>query len=115
LINRIQGELSKINTYNYSDLEIDRTNLISICDYKIKLIQGLGSYFHALQAEAFNTETSLEEYENARYLCEDAREIISETGYRTIYDNYVYDDDLKARECIMAADNGILRMHPLVR
>jgi len=111
---RIKNELLQITINNY-DLENERNILVSICDYKIKFLQGLSSYYHALQAEAFSAETSLTEYKNAKYLFQDERDIMSVIPYSVKYWEYINTDDQEARTYIYSADQGISRMSKLVK
>jgi len=129
---RIKNELSQITINNY-DLDNERKILVSICDYKIKFLQGMSSAYHALQTETFSPSTSLAEYKSAKYLFQDVRDIISlipiikltETNYlkdSTVvtflyskYWEYVDADDQAAKSHILSADQGILRMSKIVK
>jgi hypothetical protein len=111
---RIKNELLQITITNY-DLKTERNILVSICDYKIKFLQGLSSYHHALQAETFSAGTSLTEYKNAKYLFQDERDIISVIPYLVKYWEYVNTDDQEARSYISSADQGISKMSNVVK
>jgi hypothetical protein len=110
---KIKDDLLKINI-NDSDLKNERNVLVSICDYKIKFLQGLSSVFHARQAETFNVQTSLNEYQNAKNYFQDVRDSINVIPYSNKYWEYINNDDQQAKEIILFADQGISRMSKLV-
>ena len=111
---KIKDDLLKININN-SDLKNERNVLVSICDYKIKFLQGLSSAYHAHQAETFNVQTSLDEYKNAKNYFQDVRDIISVIPYSNKYWEYINHDDQLAKDNILDADLGISRMSKLVK
>ena len=111
---RLKNDLSQININNY-DLENEKAILVSICDYKIKFLQGLSSAYHAQQTETFSPDTSLAEYKNAKYLFQDMRDIINLIPYSSKYWEYVNADDQVAKTNIFSADQGISRMSKLVK
>ncbi len=97
------------------ELKNERTILASICDYKIKYLQGLSSAYHASQTEKYPAQTSLNEYKNAKYRFQDARDIISVIPYSAKYWEYINADDLSAKQNIFLADQNILRMSAPVK
>jgi len=111
---KIKDDLLKININN-SDQKNERNVLVSICDYKIKFLQGLSSAAHAHQAETFNVQTSLDEYKNAKNYFQDVRDIISVIPYSNKYWEYINHDDQLAKEIISVEEQGILRMSKLVK
>ena len=111
---KIKDDLLKININN-SDLKNERNVLVSICDYKIKFLQGLSSGFHAAQAETFDVYTSLDEYRRAKNYFQDARDTISVIPYSNKYWEYINHDDQLAKDNILDADLGISRMSKLVK
>jgi hypothetical protein len=111
---RLKDGLSAMSISGY-DLKNERTILVSICDYKIKYLQGLSSAYHAKQTEKYPAQTSLNEYKNAKYRFQDARDIISVIPYSTKYWEYINADDLSAKQNIFLADQNILRMSAPVK
>jgi hypothetical protein len=106
---KIKTSLLNININN-SDLQEERTVLVSISDYKIKNIQAVSSLSHALQAESFNRQTSLTEYKNAKNYLQDELNIINEIPYSKKYWEYVYDDKQSAEETLRLTKENILRL-----
>ncbi len=106
---KIKDSLQNININN-SDLQEERTVLISVCDYKIKEIQAASSLSHAIQAESFNRQTSLTEYKNAKNYLQDELDIINEIPYSKKYWEYVYDDKQSAEETLRLTKENILRL-----
>jgi hypothetical protein len=110
----IRDELLQIKINN-NDLQSDRAVLVSICDYKIKFLEGLGSAYHASQTETYPDQTSLTEYKNARYRFQDVRDIISGIPYSSKYWDYVHNDDQSAKANIVLADQNIIRLNSPVK
>jgi len=106
---KIKNDLLNININN-PDLNKERTVLVSICDYKIKYLQGTSSIYHASQAELLNLDSSLTEYKNAKLSFRDERDIISAIPYFSKYWEYIDEDDRLAESNILIADQGIARM-----
>jgi len=106
---KIKNSLLTININN-SDLQEERTVLISISDYKIKEIQAAGSLSHAIQAESFNRQTSLTEYTNAKYYLQDELDIINAIPYSKKYWEYIYNDKQSAEENLRSTKENILRI-----
>ncbi|MCX6682652.1 MAG: hypothetical protein NTY71_06685 [Methanoregula sp.] len=113
---RIKDDLSMININN-DDLKNERTVLVSICDYKIKYLQGMSSIYHAPQAETYSYQTSLNEYKNAKYLFQDVRDIVRTMiyviPYSSKYWEYVNDDYQLAESNIFLANQNISRINKL--
>jgi hypothetical protein len=105
----LKDGLSAMSLSGY-ELKTERTILVSICDYKIKYLQGLSSAYHASQTEKYPAQTSLNEYKNAKYRFQDVRDIISVIPYSAKYWEYINADDLSAKQNIFLADQNILRM-----
>jgi hypothetical protein len=111
---KVKDDLLKININN-SDLKDERNVLVSICDYKIKFLQGLSSGFHAAQAETFDVYTSLDEYRRAKNYFQDARDTISVIPYSNKYWEQINHDDQLAKDLILLTDQNISRMSKLVK
>jgi len=106
---KIKNDLLNININN-SDLQEQRTILISICDYKIKYIQATSSELHAIQTKTFNLQTSLTEYKNAKQYLQDELEIINAIPYSSKYWDYVYNDKQEVENNIVSTNENILRI-----
>jgi hypothetical protein len=104
---KIKNDLLNININN-SDLQAERTVLISICDYKIKDLQAMSSLSHAAQTKTFNLQTSLEEYTNAKYFLQDELDIINEIPYSKKYWDYIYNDKQSAQQNLQSTKENIL-------
>jgi hypothetical protein len=111
---KIKNDLLIINITN-SDLQEERSVLVSICDYKIKFLQGMSLAYQAEQDEKYSLQTSLTEYTNAKLSFRDERDIISGIPYSSKYWEYIYKDDLLAETNIELADENILRISKLIK
>jgi hypothetical protein len=110
---KIKDELLNINIKN-SDLKEERSILVSICEYKIKYLQGISSAILASEDEKDLPHTSLEKYTNAKLSFRDERDIISDIPYSSKYWDFIYNDDRVAEDNIEIENANILRVSKLL-
>jgi len=110
----ISANLSAVATAG-TDISAEKTVLIAICGYKVRQLEGMESYYHAIQIETYDTKKAKDEYKNAKYTLQDALDAINAVNFYSLansgkYSTFAYDDKGEIEDVIDEITDQIARL-----